>query len=170
MPIPKSEGSVMENLVDMRDHLKATRAAMQAGVDPLHAARLRRDPSAPDADPRERRDLEERLARDRAMLSRQREETERESDEIRELLSGLDAIAAELSAAPDADQRLVSELRFRYHMLSGRIAALRSAAAPRGTEELPRSTGAIWRESLPLVVAILLAAGIIAGTLVFLLA
>jgi len=170
MTIPKSEGSVMENLVDMRDHLKATRAAMQAGIDPLRAATIRRDHAAPAADPKERRDLEEHLARDRAALARKLQEAELETTELRNDLSALDAIAAELSAAPDAEQRLLSDLRFRYHQTAGRISAIHAAAAPQCTEELPRSAGTIWRESVPIVAAILLAAGIIAGTLAFLLA
>lgn len=170
MTIPKHEGSVMENLVDMREHLKATRAAMQAGIDPLRAAAIRRDPAAPAADPKERRDLEEHLARDRAALSRRLQETELAITEIRNDLDSLNTIAAELSAVPDAEQRLLSDLRFRYHQTAGRISALRSAAVTQCSEELPRSAGTIWRESVPLVAAILLAAGIIAGTLVFLLA
>ena len=172
MTIPKREGSVMENLVDMRDHLKATRAAMQAGVDPLRAASGRHTPAAAAAaDPRERREFEERLARDRASVALRLEEAERDAGELRVCRESLEAVAAELAALPDADPQTIADLRLRHQQIAGRISALRgsgaAAAGIAGTET--RSAETIWRETAPLAVAILLGAGIIAGTLLLLL-
>lgn len=174
MTIPKHEGSVMENLVDMRDHLKATRAAMQAGVDPLRAASGHRiSTAAQAADPKERRDLEERLARDRASIALRLEEAERDARELRSCRDALEAIAAELAALPEADLQTISDLRFRYQQAAGRVTAMRSAASSSAAAGAPgaepKSTGTIWREAMPLLIAILLGSCIIAGTLIFLL-
>ena len=168
--IPKREGSVMENLVDMRDHLKATRAAMQAGVDPLRAASGHRNSTAPAADPKDRRDLEERLARDRASVALRLEEAQRETDELRGCRDALEAVAAELDALPEADQTTVSDLRFRYQQAVGRIAAMHSSssAAVGASAAEPKCAGAIWREAFPLVLAILLGSAGIALTMVLL--
>ena len=167
--IPKREGSVMENLVDMRDHLKATRAAMQAGVDPLRAASGHRNSNAPAADPKDRRDLEERLARDRASLGIRLEDAEREMDELRACRDALEAIAAELAALPEADAATIADLRFRYQQSTGRLSALRPASSAAPTAEMePKGAGAIWREAIPVVLAILLGSAVIALTMVLL--
>jgi len=168
--IPKREGSVMENLVDMRDHLKTTRAAMQAGVDPLRAASGHRNPTGPAADPKDRRDLEERLARDRASLGIRLEEAEREMNELCACRDALEAIAAELAALPEADAATIADLRFRYQQATGRLAAMRSAStsAVGASEAEPKGAGAIWREAIPVVLAILLGSAVIALTMVLL--
>jgi len=172
MAIPAREGSVMENLVDMRDHLKATRAAMQAGADPLRAASGRHNSGdAPAADSRERRDLEERLARDRAAIAIRLEETEREAEELRKCRDSLEAIAAEFDAMPEAGQQTLADLRFRYQQATGRVAAMRSAAfgnSVGGSESAPPGAGTIWREAMPLILAILLGSAVIASTMVLL--
>lgn len=183
------DGFVRDNLIDMRDHLKAAREAILAGTDPHEAARQAEAAAttargeaknsihhpvpavdADGADPRTLREFHGRIIHDRSAVEAELQQLELQRSGLEKFHRILTDTEAQLAGSENIGSRKLEQLQFSYYMAAGEYkgaAGDRSNAPAAGNppELEPGSMGRIFAGSLPVAIAILAGSALIAVTI-----
>ena len=184
------DGFVRDNLIDMRDHLKAAREAILAGTDPHEAARMaeaataKTDPpkTAPGstgntdgADLRILREFSGRIIHDRSAIDAATQALELRRSELEKFRKVLDELDSQLSGSRNISDRQLERMQFTYYMAAGEFKGANSgrsdaAAAAAVASSEAKTFRQILLESLPLMVSVIAAAAVVSLTLLALFA
>jgi uncharacterized membrane protein YccC len=190
MPTLKKEAGLKNDLVNMRDHLKAARAAIQAGDTPLVAgqkasalleqeqmqeksnkmqASSHKKSKFNGEEVRISRDLKERIAKDNAAAAAAIEKSTRNTEVLERFQTDLADISAELERIENtASEKEIEQLRFRYYQSLGRASGILAEQTPFSAQnhnEYECSKRSPLQESMPIVLSIIVAALIMACTM-----
>ena len=171
---------ISDNLVHMRDRLKenAAKAGSSPAAEEAVAPSQKLSERAPmrdmgagrgDDSARRKRELAEKLERDRAMAAAAIEVESRNLEELRQFEHTLEELEHDFGqlgpiGTPEG-MRELEKLCFTHYRAVGRLSAYRAGALASSSGSESGTKRRYWAESLPVMTALVLSALIVAATL-----